>query len=66
MIDIDKIQEGQHFWAIANNQLLVVGYFDGMFEVCGPWECGISSSEIELIEEIHIPKGHELTKMYYG
>ena len=66
MINIDEIKEGQHFWAISNNKLLIVGYFDNGFEVCGPWECGISYSEIELIEEINIPKGFESTRMYYG
>ena len=66
MINIDEIKEGQHFWALSNNKLLIVGYLDGGFEVCGPWECGIPSSEIELIEEINIPKGFESTKRYYG
>ena len=65
MIDKTNVKEGQHFWALVDNELLIVGYFDDSFEVCGPWECGIPSSEIELIEEINVPKGFELTKMLY-
>jgi hypothetical protein len=66
MIDKNNIKEGQHFWALSNGTLLIIGLLRGCFEVCGPWECGISSDDFEIVQMIDLPKGHEFTKLYYG
>jgi hypothetical protein len=59
-----KPEEGDHFWALANNQLLIVGWFNHRFEVCGPWECGISTRNIIIVEKITNPLPN--LEFYYG
>ena len=65
MINKDDIKEGQHFWAISGDEILVIALFRNNFEVCGPWECGIGIDDFEIIELIEVPKGYESKKMYY-
>jgi len=64
-MDIKKIKNGDHCWAISNDQLLIVLKTEGRFEVCGAWECGIRESDIKIIEVIKKPKKAETTKLYY-
>jgi len=66
------MKQGDHFWALVKNAkqpLMVVmalgsSMQDG-FEVCGAWECGIGGQDIELVQKIERPSGHESTGLYY-
>ena len=62
----EDVKPGDHCWALANGELLVVMKDDeGTYQVCGAWECGIRLDELELLEIIPRPKGREETKLYY-
>lgn len=62
----EDVQIGQHCWAMSAGKLLVVlKVYDESYEVCGAWECGIGADELELIEIIDRPEGHNDTKLYY-
>lgn len=65
MIDVNEIKNGQHCWAIHCDQLMVVLKTDGRFEVCGDWECGVSASDIKIIEVIEKPHTEKDTELYY-
>ena len=68
MITHDDTVNGVHYWAIvrSTNELLVVLKTDWYYEVCGAWECGIPAKDIEIIEKIDKPKGHETMVLYYN
>ncbi len=61
-----ELQKGDHAWAIMDNKLVMVMY-DGNygFDVCGPWEGGVSHKDIFLIEKVEKPQGYESTLLYY-
>jgi len=66
MLKNKDIKIGDHCWAISNNELLVVlKTSDRSYEVCGDWELGIGAEQINIIEIINKPIGHENTKLYY-
>jgi hypothetical protein len=68
MIDHADTVVGKHYWAISKHfqELLVVLNTQGGYEVCGPWEAGISPDEIEIIQEIAKPPGYEEYGLYYS
>lgn len=65
-----RAKSGQHFWATykATGKIVMVmkSYnYHNIYEVCGPWECGIKEDEISLIERVYRPKGYENTLHLY-
>jgi hypothetical protein len=62
----ESSQEGDHYWALAGSQLLVVMDAGDRFEVCGAWECGMWENQLTLLEKIPRPAGHEKTELYYA
>lgn len=65
-IENEDVRIGEHCWALACSELLVVSKFDSnSYSVCGPWECDVSHVELELISIIPRPNGHKNTKLYY-
>ena len=72
MIPHEQTKNGCHYWAITKEnddwntkEILVVLKVRERYEVCGPWECGIESGYIEIIEEIVKPSGYEQHILYY-
>ena len=67
MIKHDDTVNGEHYWAIerSTSELLVVLKTDLYYEVCGS-ECGMPAEDIEIIEKIEKPKGHENMVLYYN
>lgn len=61
----EDIEVGTHLWVTSSKQLLIVLKTSIGYDVCGPWECGISFDKFQIIEIIPRPKGHENTKLYY-
>lgn len=66
-IKFENLEIGQHLWVKSLGELLIVAKFDTCwYEVCGPWECGISPDDCEIIQLIDKPKGYEDMSFYYG
>ena len=67
MLSHEQTKNGKHYWAISKEYgMLVVLKIDDAYQVCGPWECGVSEQHIEIIEEIKEPRGYEGYKLYYS
>lgn len=67
-IQPEDLKMGQHFWAkFGDGSLVMCAKTDnsGGYEVCGAWECGTSSKDIEIIELIDPPKGFENAEIAY-
>ncbi len=62
----NEIKIGQHCWAATRGELLIVLKTGKKFyQVCGAWECGITSSDLAIIEVIEKPKNYEHKRLYY-
>lgn len=62
----EETKIGKHYWVISSGYLLVVLRVHKGFEVCGPWECGMTFDDIdEVISEIEPPMGYEDIPQYY-
>lgn len=63
-----ELKLGQHLWVLHNTgMLMMVAKFDEKgYDVCGPWECGVSEEECKIIELIDKPEKYKTTEMYYS
>lgn len=66
--DSDQMETkvGEHYWGLMQGELLAVLRTKDKFEVAGPWECGVSLDEVEIISHIPRPAAHADAKLYYG
>jgi len=63
----EDIKIGEHCWALSLGKLLIaMKSTETRYEVCGAWECGLGSEELEILEVIPRPTGHEAASLYYG
>ncbi len=58
---LDEMKPTTHFWALCDGLLIVLAkQHDDYFSVCGDWECGYDSDDIdEVLQVIEVPKGYE-------
>jgi len=67
MLENTEVKIGTHLWAMCQSELMIVlKISEKHFEVCGAWEAGINSTEIELISIIDKPLLHQKTELYYA
>ncbi|HNC37529.1 MAG TPA: hypothetical protein PLD32_13260 [Saprospiraceae bacterium] len=64
-MSINDIHNGQHFWALLDNQLAVFIKTKGRIYICGPWENKVKPEELKFISIIDKPQGHENIVDYY-
>jgi len=68
MIEHCDTEKGEHYWAIfrADDTLLVVIKTSRGYDVCGPYQHGVSEDEIDIIQKIEKPKRHKWRRLLYG
>ncbi len=62
----NDIQNGTHFWAKMDEEIVMMCRGKYGFYVCGAWEQPIiSSDEFEFIQAVDLPKGYSVSDLYY-
>lgn len=62
---MENLFNGDHFWALLDNELVVMIKTEYGYFAAGSWEGSISESELIFISKIEKPKAYETVKPYY-
>ncbi len=62
-----NIIKGSHFWALMDNELIIlIKDYSSLYYCCGAWEGSINEMDFEFISYIKKPENHKETKLCYG
>lgn len=64
-MQLTRLPEGAHFWALMDGLLVMGGKFGGEYYVCGGWEGAISENQLSFIQIAEFPEGFNADQLYY-